>query len=65
MSYNSIRERGKRMSGYYLENRMNYYQKYDWKEKDLKTEEKLDELLAQTIKLSIQEELKKDEGNKR
>ena len=45
---------------YYLENRMNYYQQYDWKEKDLKTEEKLDELLAQTIKLSIQGNLKKN-----
>ena len=64
MSYNSIRERGKRMSDYYFGNRMNYYQKYDWKEKDLKTEEKLDELLAQTIKLSLQEGLR-NEGNKR
>ena len=64
MSYNSIRERGKRMSDYYLGNRMNYYQKYDWKEKDLKTEKKLDELLAQTIKLSLQEGLR-NEGNKR
>jgi predicted nucleotidyltransferase len=45
---------------YYLGNRMNYYQQYNWKEKDLKTEEKLDELLTQTIKLSIQEELKKE-----
>lgn len=45
---------------YYLENRMNYYQQYDWKEKDLKTEEKLDELLVQTIKLSIQGNLKKN-----
>ena len=51
------------MSDYYLGNRMNYYQKYDWKEKDLKTEEKLDELLAQTIKLSLQEGLSKYEGN--
>ena len=42
---------------------MNYYQEYDWKEKDTKTEEKLDELLVQTIKLSLQEELSKDEGN--
>ena len=64
MSYNSIRERGKRMSDYYFGNRMNYYQKYDWKEKDLKTEEKLDELLAQTIKLSLQEGLRNEE-NKR
>lgn len=50
---------------YYLVNRMNYYQKYDWKEKDTKTEKKLDELLAQTIKLSLQEGLSKDEGNRR
>ena len=42
------------MSGYYLGNRMNYYyQKYDW-------EEKLNELLAQTIKLSLQEGLRNE-----
>ena len=50
---------------YYLVTRMNYYQEYDWKEKDLKTEEKLDELLAQAIKLSLQEELSRNEENKR
>lgn len=49
---------------YYLGNRMNYYQQYNWKEKDTKTEKKLDELLAQTIKISLQEGLR-NEGNKR
>ena len=61
-SYN-IKYSSKEVKGatdYYLVNRMNYYQQYDWKEKDLKTEEKLNELLTQTIKLSIQEELKKE-----
>lgn len=43
---------------------MNYYQQYNWKEKDTKTEKKLDELLAQTIKISLQEGLR-NEGNKR
>lgn len=47
------------MNDYYLVNHMNYYQQYDWKERNLKTEEKLDELLAQTIKLSLQEDEKK------
>lgn len=49
---------------YYLGNRMNCYQQYNWKEKDTKTEKKLDELLAQTIKISLQEGLR-NEGNKR
>lgn len=44
---------------------MNYYQQYNWKEKDLKTEEKLDGLLTQAIKFSLQEGRSRNEGNRR
>lgn len=50
---------------YYLVNRMSYYQDYDWKEKDAKTEKKLDGLLAQAIKFSLQEGRSRNEGNRR
>ena len=41
-----------------------YFQERNQKEKDAKAEEKLDGLLAQTIKLSLQEGLRNEE-NKR
>jgi predicted nucleotidyltransferase len=50
---------------YYLVNRMSYYQDYDWKEKDAKTEKKLDGLLTQAIKFSLQEGRSRNEGNRR
>ena len=42
-----------------------YFQEHNRKEKDTKAEEKLDELLTQAIKFSLQEGRSRNEGNKR
>lgn len=42
-----------------------YFQEHNQKEKDAKAEEKLDGLLTQVIKFSLQEGRSRNEGNRR
>jgi hypothetical protein len=53
------------LDDFYLKNRTNYFQEHNWKEKDAKVEKKLDGLLTQAIKFSLQEGLSRNEENRR
>ena len=55
----------KEWDDFYLKNRTNYFQEHNRKEKDAKTEKKLDGLLTQAIKFSLQEGRSRNEGNRR